>query len=137
MVELIVPALADRREDILPLARHFANQFANRQVRLSPQSPQAIVTHSWTGNVRELRNAIQRARLLCRGDVILPDNVPANIASELTADLPVRTIPRSATARQERGRQWGTVSFRVRQVLWLRLSDHAVFHFVGRIEDIK
>lgn len=88
VVELIVPALADRREDILPLARHFANQFANRQVRMSPQATQAIVTHAWTGNVRELRNAVQRACLLCQGDVILPEHLPANIAPQPTADLP-------------------------------------------------
>lgn len=88
VVELIVPALADRREDILPLARHFASRFANRQVRLSPQATQAIVTHSWTGNVRELRNAIQRACLLCQGDVILPEHLPANIGSGSTAEVP-------------------------------------------------
>jgi DNA-binding NtrC family response regulator len=85
VVELIVPPLADRREDIIPLARHFANQFANRQVRMSPQASQAILTHSWTGNVRELRNAIQRACLLCQGDVILPEHLPANIAADATA----------------------------------------------------
>ena len=86
VVELIVPPLADRREDIIPLARHFANQFANRQVRMSPQASQAILTHSWTGNVRELRNAIQRACLLCQGDVILPEHLPANIAADATAE---------------------------------------------------
>jgi DNA-binding NtrC family response regulator len=88
VVELIVPPLADRREDIIPLARHFASQFANRQVRLSPQASQAILTHSWTGNVRELRNAIQRACLLCQGDVILPEHLPANIATKTTAEMP-------------------------------------------------
>lgn len=88
VVELIVPSLADRREDIIPLARHFANQFANRQVRMSPQASQAILTHAWTGNVRELRNAIQRACLLCQGDVILPEHLPANIAADATADAP-------------------------------------------------
>ena len=87
VVELIVPPLADRREDIIPLARHFANQFANRQVRMSPQASQAILTHSWTGNVRELRNAIQRACLLCQGDVILPEHLPANIAADATAEV--------------------------------------------------
>ena len=88
MVELIVPSLADRREDILPLARHFANQFANRQVRMSPQASQAILSHSWNGNVRELRNAIQRACLLCQGDVILPEHLPANIAADATDNAP-------------------------------------------------
>ncbi|TWU51404.1 Transcriptional regulatory protein ZraR [Rubripirellula reticaptiva] len=87
VVELIIPSLAERREDIIPLARHFANQFANQQVRMSPQASQAILTHSWTGNVRELRNAIQRACLLCQGDVILPEHLPANMASDATAEL--------------------------------------------------
>ena len=86
VVELIVPPLADRRDDIIPLARHFANRFANRQVRMSPQASQAIITHSWTGNVRELRNAIQRACLLCQGDVILPEHLPANITASVTAE---------------------------------------------------
>ena len=88
VVELAVPPLADRREDILPLAKYFASQFANRQVRFSPQASQAILTQPWNGNVRELRNAIQRACLLCQGDVILPEHLPANIAAAMTADLP-------------------------------------------------
>jgi DNA-binding NtrC family response regulator len=87
VLELIVPPLADRREDILPLAKHFASQFANQQVRLSPQASQAILTYSWAGNVRELRNAIRRACLLCQGDVILPEHLPANIAASAGAQL--------------------------------------------------
>ena len=62
--------LRDRREDILPLARHFASEFAGGPVRLSPQAMNCLLAHTWSGNVRELRNAIQRACLLCRGDVI-------------------------------------------------------------------
>ena len=81
VVELIVPPLTDRRDDIVPLARHFASQFSNRQVRFSPRATQSILTHAWTGNVRELRNAIQRACLLCQGDVILPEHLPTNIAA--------------------------------------------------------
>ena len=86
VVELVVPSLSDRREDIIPLARHFACRFANQQVRLSPQATQAILTHAWTGNVRELRNAIQRACLLCQGDVILPEHLPATIIADATGD---------------------------------------------------
>ena len=83
--ELIVPPLSERREDIIPLARYFASQFVNRQVRLSPQATQAILTHSWTGNVRELRNAIQRACLICQGDIILPEHLPANLAGRASS----------------------------------------------------
>lgn len=77
--ELRVPALQERHEDILPLARYFAEQFAGRPVRFSPQAAGALLAHPWPGNVRELRNAVQRACLLARGDVILPEHLPPQI----------------------------------------------------------
>jgi DNA-binding NtrC family response regulator len=80
VVELVIRPLRERREDILPLARHFASQFAGGPVRLSPQAMNCLLVSSWPGNVRELRNAIQRACLLCRGDVILPEHLPPKVA---------------------------------------------------------
>ena len=79
VVELHVPPLRDRLEDIVPLARRFASEFSGGPVRLSPQAVQNLLLHNWPGNVRQLRNAIQRACLLCRGDVILPEHFPASI----------------------------------------------------------
>ena len=79
VVELHVPPLCERREDIISLARHFAVEFAGGPVRLSPQSMQCLLAYTWSGNVRELRNAIQRACLLCRGDVIMPEHLPPKI----------------------------------------------------------
>lgn len=87
VVELNVPALAERREDILPLARRFAAEFAGGPVRLSPQAAQCLVAYAWPGNVRELRNAIQRACLLCRGDVILPEHLPPKVAALAAAPV--------------------------------------------------
>jgi DNA-binding NtrC family response regulator len=81
VIELVVPPLDERPEDVLPLARRFAGEFAGGPVRLSPQAIQCLLTHRWSGNVRELRNAIQRACLLCRGDVILPEHLPPKIAA--------------------------------------------------------
>lgn len=78
--ELRVPPLSERREDILPLARRFAEQFAGRSVRFSPQAASALLAHPWPGNVRELRNAVQRACLLARGDVVLPEHLPPQIS---------------------------------------------------------
>jgi DNA-binding NtrC family response regulator len=80
VMELIVPPLSERREDIPKLARMFAKQFAGGPVRLSPQALHCLLANTWTGNVRELRNAVQRACLLCRGDVIMPEHLPAKIA---------------------------------------------------------
>ncbi len=65
-VEVRVPALAERPDDILPLARHFLP----RGRRFSGDAERALLAHAWPGNVRELRNVVQRAALLSRGDAI-------------------------------------------------------------------
>ena len=59
-IELALPALAARADDILPLARHFLP----RGRTLSPEAERALLAHAWPGNVRELRNVLQRAALL-------------------------------------------------------------------------
>ena len=81
VIEVAVPPLGERREDIPPLAGRFAAEFAGRPVRFSPQTTQCLLAYGWPGNVRELRNAIQRACLLCRGDVILPEHLPPKVAT--------------------------------------------------------
>jgi DNA-binding NtrC family response regulator len=88
VVELAIAPLRDRREDILPLAKHFAAQFAGGPVRLSPQAMQCLLASNWPGNVRELRNAIRRACLLCRGDVIMPEHLPPKIAASAAGAKP-------------------------------------------------
>jgi len=60
VIELEVPPLAARREDILPLAAHFLE----RGFDLAPEAAEALTRYSWPGNVRELQNAIRRACLL-------------------------------------------------------------------------
>jgi DNA-binding NtrC family response regulator len=95
VVELAVPPLRERREDVLPLARRFATEFAGGPVRLSPQAVQCLLAYAWPGNVRELRNAVQRACLMCRGDVILPEHLPPKIAA---------LASRPARAESDRGR---------------------------------
>ena len=86
VVELIVPPLSERQDDILPLTRRFAVEFAGAPVRLSPQAIQCLLAYGWPGNVRELRNAIQRSCLLCRGDVILPEHLPPKVAALASPD---------------------------------------------------
>lgn len=81
VVEVTVPPLMERTDDLLPLVTQFAGEFAGGPVRLSPQAAHCLLAYPWPGNVRELRNAIQRACLLCRGDVILPEHLPPKIAA--------------------------------------------------------
>jgi DNA-binding NtrC family response regulator len=78
-IELKVPPLAQRSDDILPLARLFLPEGK----RLGDDAERALRAHRWPGNVRELRNTVQRAALLARNDVIAADDLglPAAPAS--------------------------------------------------------
>jgi DNA-binding NtrC family response regulator len=71
VVPLTIPPLRERREDIVPLARHFVaelNRSLGRKfVEISSDAEDLLVQHSWMGNVRELRNAIERAMLFASG----------------------------------------------------------------------
>jgi len=76
VVSLEVPALRDRPEDIIPLARHFLAVGGDRPMRLARGTQQLVEAYHWPGNVRELANAMTRARLLTRTDVVLPEALP-------------------------------------------------------------
>ena len=79
VVELNVPPLRERREDILPLANQMLASLTQKRARLSSSVANCLEAYSWPGNVRELRNAMERAALLCRGDLIVPEHLPAKI----------------------------------------------------------
>ena len=87
VVEIAVPALADRTADILPLARHFLGQ----ELRLSDDAAAALMAHDWPGNVRELRNSIERVKLLAREKIIT--------AADL--NLPVHRAPEGEATRRD------------------------------------
>jgi DNA-binding NtrC family response regulator len=71
------PPLRDRRDDIPLLVRHFATRVAKElgqsTMAVAPETIQALQDHEWPGNVRELANAVERAVILSRGDVLIPD----------------------------------------------------------------
>ena len=79
VVELNVPPLRERPEDILPLSHEFLNGFTQGRARLSSAATACLTRYSWPGNVRELRNAMERASLLSRGELIMPEHLPARI----------------------------------------------------------
>ena len=85
VVELAIPPLRERREDILPLARHFLAELSQDRARLSPAVTHCIERYSWPGNVRELRNAMERAVLLSRGEMVLPEHLPNRIRAAVDA----------------------------------------------------
>jgi DNA-binding NtrC family response regulator len=85
VIDIAVPALADRTADILPLARHFLGA----GLQLSEDAAAALQAHDWPGNVRELRNSIERAKLLAQDAVVA------------AADLNLPAAPRSAPRESE------------------------------------
>ncbi len=79
VVELNLPALRERPEDILPLAEHFIAQFTQGKARFAALVGEALTRYAWPGNVRELRNAMERAALLSRGELIWPEHLPPRL----------------------------------------------------------
>ena len=95
VVELEVPPLRERREEILPLAGRFLSDFAPGHVQLAAAAAAVLQNYSWPGNVRELRNVLERAVLLARSEIILPEHLPARLRS---GDSPLPTESTSLEA---------------------------------------
>ena len=100
-IEVRLPSLAQRPDDILPLARHFLPPGKT----LDPTAERALLAHRWPGNVRELRNTVQRAALLARsarigvGDLGLPAAIVQTSTHTNDAVEPDRAIIEAALAR--------------------------------------
>ena len=79
-IEIHVPPLREREEDVQSLADHFLHRYAERYKRpvnsISQQAYERMFSYEWPGNVRELQNAIERAVLLCKGDCIEVEHLP-------------------------------------------------------------
>jgi len=86
VIDIELPPLRERREDIPLLVGHFINQFGNKPNRkvsgVSEEALRILINYSWPGNVRELENIIQRAIALCRHEVILPEDLPSSMLRE-------------------------------------------------------
>jgi DNA-binding NtrC family response regulator len=95
VIDVVLPALSERCDDILPLAEFFLNGRA----QLSEEAREALLAHNWPGNVRELKNAIERASLLAGGELISPSHLNLPHGAVLTArnlDEPTRESVESA-----------------------------------------
>jgi Nif-specific regulatory protein len=100
VVELAMPPLRERPDDISLLANYFASKHGekcNRRVLgVSPEAQARLLSYEWPGNVRELENAIERAVVLGATDHILPEDLP-----EATLESQTTTIPTAAPRYHE------------------------------------
>ncbi len=125
-IELALPPLAERREDILPLAQHFLGDAKP----LSPQACSALQRHGWPGNVRELRNVIQRAGLLAMGPRI--EAADLNLPRATVRPSTPEHEPDRARIQSALSRAGGVISQAAadlglsRQALYRRMDRHGI-----------
>ena len=102
-VELDVPALRQRREDVVELVEYFlARHDAMRRMTLSPDASEALKSYDWPGNVRELQRVVERALALAGGDVIDLADLPARVSRDVTEVL------QPSLSRADTMRMWGS-----------------------------
>ncbi|KUJ83389.1 sigma-54-dependent Fis family transcriptional regulator [Microbulbifer flavimaris] len=127
VIELRLPPLCERPEDILPLARSFLGE----DKQLAPDAQQALVQYSWPGNVRELQNSMQRAAVLSRSATIdaqtlaLPaqeKSSRAEISFEPSRELLEQTLANCDGIIAQAARELGLS----RQALYRRLEKYGI-----------
>lgn len=108
---LFVPPLRARREDILPLARHFLSRFSHEMnkgaLSLSPEGEHVLLEHEWKGNVRELRNVMERAVILCEEEVLTVEHLSfatAPAQEKVPSDAPLHDVAHHALRTAEKAR---------------------------------
>ncbi len=110
VVQMNIPPLRDRKEDVLPLAQHLLERYSPvvgaEAVGFSEAARECLRDYSWPGNVRELENAVQRAVYLAEGREIQPDDLPVRVKRAgrtiATADLPLKEARRVWVEEPER-----------------------------------
>lgn len=83
-----LPPLRERQDEILPLAEHFVKAYAEKYHRevdsISSQAQKVLLSHRWSGNVRELQNCIEKAVILSDGVELMPDDIQLQIVEPQT-----------------------------------------------------
>ena len=93
VVEIGLPSLRDRPEDVPLLIQHFMTRSAHaaQARRIAPEALRILLNYSWPGNVRELENAIERTLVLCQQDEISQDDLPARLTGSIPHALGLQT----------------------------------------------
>ncbi|MFQ5877288.1 MAG: sigma-54-dependent transcriptional regulator [Acidobacteriota bacterium] len=145
VVNIVVPPLRERVEDIVPLAEHFLRHFARELRRkvtsFSPEAVRCLQEYRWPGNVRELENSVERAVLMCEGETIRPTDLTLvdrehtlNMTPRLAVDLLnleqlertalLEALKRSNWVQKEAARLLGISS----RVMNYKVHKHGITH---------
>jgi DNA-binding NtrC family response regulator len=102
IIQIDLPPLRSRPEDIVPLAEHVlaqlgAKQTPQKRMRLSPEAQHLLLAYHWPGNVRELMNVLERGVALCQGELIADDDLPPHVRERRPADFLGAAVARRMT----------------------------------------
>ncbi len=102
VIQLDLPPLRSRPEDILPLAEHLlaqlgAKQSPPRRMRLAPEAQHLLLAYPWPGNVRELTNVLERGIALCQGELISDEDLPQHVREKRSTDFLGAAVARRMT----------------------------------------
>ncbi len=140
VIRVAMPPLRDRREDVLPLARRFLGEFAGgfaRSLRgFTTLAEDALAAHDFPGNVRELRNRVERAAALAEGELVTAADLFPERGLPARGDQPV---PRLADARDAAERRAIAAALAAtggdvtRAAEWLQVSRSTLFEKLRRL----
>ena len=140
VVNLAIPPLRQRLEDLPRLVNHFIEQFRGKRKkpieRVSTDVMALLRRYPWPGNIRELENAIEHAFVVCRGEVIevehLPERVVAGVREEEKSSTPPGDSSSEAVIRECLARNQGNRSETARELgmhrstLWRKMRQHGI-----------
>ncbi len=141
VVTIEMPALRERKEDILPLAgwfvRRFSGELKKRLDGLDPEAQKMLSRYNWPGNIRELENAIERAALLTEGPLIRSDDLRLGDHTNATSREPWSSvkIPPKGIALEEIERQAITEALKMSN--WVQKDAAELLDISPRVMNYK
>ena len=115
-VRMHLPALRERPGDVIPLAHRFLIRYATKYRRsvetIAPDAEQQLVSHAWSGNIRELQNVIEKAVILSEGRTLRLDDLSLDTSSKATSVAATQTLEEAEeqTIRNTMARCGGNLS---------------------------
>jgi len=129
VVPLYIPAVRDRKEDLLKFVNFFVNSFNTKFNKnfesISDEAREQLLNYSWPGNIRELKNVIERIVLLESGPVVRPEMLPFNASRREESTLGRRIDSILSQALPEDGIDFDTVVAELEKELILKASDQS------------
>jgi transcriptional regulator with PAS, ATPase and Fis domain len=102
VIEIFIPPLRERKEDIALLAEHFLSLFSEKygkpRQHFSDECLEMLIAYEWPGNVRELKNVVERSVVICQNEVLSPQALPERISAQQSIPSNI-TIPLGSSAQ--------------------------------------